>query len=432
MKVSVLGSGMAGCGAVHRLSELGVDTVTYDMRDHFGGHTASFEIDGFTLDEGPHVSFTKNDRVMDVLAENIDGEYFEHKTKVNNHWKGHWIKHPAQVNLHGLPTDVISRCIEDFVAASHAAETPPINNYADWLLAAFGETFATTFPMEYTKKYHTTPAENMSTDWIGPRLYRPEISEVLDGALNPKSGDVHYIGEFRYPKTGGFAAYLKPFLDKTELHLGHKLEAIDPEELTLRFTNGVEHPFEKLVSSVPLPELIPTIARTPEHVLDAAELLSCSEVVIVSVGVDREDLIDAHWTYFYDEDYFFTRLSTPHMQSINNTPPGHGCIQAECYYSKKYRPLDIRPDQCIEPVVRDLRRCGIIKEQDSVVFTHAMHIPYANVIFDLDRKQALKTCHEYLDELGIGYCGRYGEWVYTWTDQAFISGERVAEKVLDG
>ena len=59
-----------------------------------------------------------------------------------------------------------------------------------------------------------------------------------------------------------------------------------------------------------------------------------------------------------------------------------------------------------------------------------MHIPYANVIFDLERAGALKIVHGYLDEIGIAYCGRYGDWAYIWTDQSFISGENAAEKAL--
>ena len=169
----------------------------------------------------------------------------------------------------------------------------------------------------------------------------------------------------------------------------------------------------------------------PVDVLEASRKLSCSTVVIVSIGVNRADLIDAHWTYFYDRDYFFTRLSTPHLQSPHNVPPGCGSIQAECYYSEKYRPLDRKPEDCIKPVITDLKRCGILREGDTILFKHAMLVPYANVIFDLDRASALKTVHGYLDDIGIAYCGRYGDWAYIWTDESFMSGENAAQKVLD-
>ena len=52
------------------------------------------------------------------------------------------------------------------------------------------------------------------------------------------------------------------------------------------------------------------------------------------------------------------------------------------------------------------------------------------MIFDLERADALKTVHGYLDEMGIAYCGRYGDWAYIWTDESFMSGEQAAEKVL--
>ena len=172
------------------------------------------------------------------------------------------------------------------------------------------------------------------------------------------------------------------------------------------------------------------IVGAPRDVLEAAARLACSEAVIVSLGIDRADLVDAHWSYFYDRDIFFTRLSTPHLQSRNNVPPGCGSLQAECYYSKKYRPLDRRPEDCIEPVIADLKRCGVLRETDRILFRHAMHIPYANVIFDLESTPAAATVHGYLDDIGIGYCGRYGDWAYIWTDQSFVSGENALQKVL--
>ena len=150
----------------------------------------------------------------------------------------------------------------------------------------------------------------------------------------------------------------------------------------------------------------------------------------MNLVVDRRDLIDAHWTYIYDRDVFFTRVSTPHLQSPHNVPPGCGSLQAECYYSKKYRPLDRTPDACIEPTIRDLRRIGILREGDKVLYQETMHIDYANVIFDLERADALAIVHGYLDELGIAYCGRYGDWKYIWTDESFMSGEAAAEKIL--
>jgi len=52
------------------------------------------------------------------------------------------------------------------------------------------------------------------------------------------------------------------------------------------------------------------------------------------------------------------------------------------------------------------------------------------VIFDLDRMKAVETVHGYLNDVGIAYCGRYGDWGYMWTDESYISGENAAERAL--
>jgi protoporphyrinogen oxidase len=335
----------------------------------------------------------------------------------------------VQLHLHGLPEDVILKVIADFVEERQAPERP-VKNYADWLLSSFGRTFAELFPMQYTRKYHLTTAENMSTDWLGPRIYRPSLEEVLRGALSPSSPRGHYITHFRYPSDGGFTSYLNKFVPLGSMKLNHELVSVDHRAQLLYFSNGSMAHYDSLISSVPLPDLIGMIEGAPPDVVEAARCLACSTCVLVNIGVNREDLSRAHMTYFYDEDICFTRLGFPHMLTATNAPLGTGSIQAEVYFSHKYRPLTGSPDDCIEPVIRDLRRCGLLREDDRLLFRKAMLLPYANIIFDLDRAAALKTVHGYLDDIGIAYCGRYGDWGYMWTDESFISGEKAADRAI--
>jgi protoporphyrinogen oxidase len=284
--------------------------------------------------------------------------------------------------------------------------------------------------MQYTRKYHTTTADNLTTDWLGPRIYRPTFEELLRGVLSPSAPQVHYITHFRYPTNGGFVAYLKKFIPMGNLKLNHELVSINPSTRELKFSNGVVADYDALVSSLPLPDLIRMIEGAPSDVLEASRQLACTTCVLVNIGVNRQDLSKAHLTYFYDEDICFSRISFPHMLAASNVPPGTGSIQAEVYFSRKYKPFTGSPDDWIDPVIADLRRCGLLREDDQIMFRDAMLLPYANIIFDLDRAAAVKTIHGYLDELGIAYCGRYGDWGYLWTDESFKSGEVAATKAL--
>jgi protoporphyrinogen oxidase len=184
------------------------------------------------------------------------------------------------------------------------------------------------------------------------------------------------------------------------------------------------------VSSIPLPDLVPLIAGAPDDVRSATTRLACSSCVLVDIGVDRADLTPAHISYYYDRDIVFSRTSSPHLMSPHNAPSGCGSVQAEVYFSRKYKPMEGRPEDLLQPVIRDLKRVGLLRDSDRILFTDTKTIEYANIIFDHDRAEALRTVHGFLDDVGIRHCGRYGDWAYYWTDDAFKSGEAAATRAL--
>jgi len=430
-RVAVLGTGMSACGAADRLRSEAVETVLYDKNPYAGGHTITLKYEGgFLFDIGPHVSFTKDERIQDVFAESIGGAYETHAYEFSNYWQGCFVGHPAQTNLYGLPTDVIVKVIADFVA--QGAREEEIKNYEDWLRVAYGRSFAEWFPGRYTFKYHTTEARNLTTDWMGPRMYRPSLEEVLRGALAPASPNVHYIQSFRYPERGGFEAYVAGLAKRHHLELRSEVVRIEPKSRTLSFADGRTAGYDGLVSSIPLPEVVKLVAGAPPDVLAAAERLACSSCVLVNLGVGRDDFASTHISYFYDLDVVFPRVSFPHRMSGGNAPPGKGSIQVEIYFSKQYRPFTGQPKDWIEPTIRDLVRCGVLREDDEILLKDAVFVPYANIIFDHPRVEALATVRGFLDDVGVQTCGRYGEWAYYWTDDSYKSGERAAARSLEG
>ena len=427
---AVIGTGMAGFGAAYTLEAAGVPFLCYDKNPYYGGHTTTIERSGFFFDEGGHISFTKDERIKELLAGNVRGEFESPNLRIDNYWRGYRITHPVQCNLNVLPTKLTVSILKDFIAAS-SREASPVSNYSEWLEASYGKTFAETFPKVYGRKYHTVGAESMTTDWLGPRMYRPNLDEILHGAIAGQETVAHYVDGFRYPSRGGYMAYLAPFAERYELKLGFDVRVYDPRSNRLSFTNGQTASHSPVISSMPLPELIPRIRGVPADVRDAARSLAFTTAVLITIGVGRDQLSDTHITYFYDEDVVFPRINFPHMFSPNNAPPGKGCVQAEVYFSDKYRPLPNPPEDYVDAVVADLVKCGILEENEEILFTDARTIRYANVIYDQDRAAAVSLIHDYLDGIGVFYCGRYGDWNHAWTDEAFLSGERAAQRAID-
>lgn len=424
--VVVLGTGMAGFGAAHALDEAGTPFIMFDHTTYVGGHTRSFRYPGgYVFDEGGHISFTKDERIRDLLARQVAGRYEELQLRIDNYWHGHRIRHPVQCNLRGLPPDLVVDVIRDFVAVTEA----PLGEektYAEWLVQAYGRTFAETFPMPYGEKYHTVSMDQLTTDWIGPRMYRPTLDEIVFGALAGQRDNVHYVDAFRYPTSGGFMSYLEPFAERFDVRLDHGLTRIDWREHTLTFARGEEVAYDEVISSIPLPEVVPLLVDVPQTVREASDALAFTTAVAINIALDRPSISDTHITYFYDNDIVFSRVNLPHMFSAANAPDGVGLIQAEVYFSDKYKPLVGLGSDLVEPVVSDLRRTGFIEESDTILLQDPVVLRYANVIYDHDRNSALRIVHEFLDEIGVRYCGRYGDWDHAWTDEAFLSGESVA------
>ena len=219
--VVVLGTGMAGFGATHRLHAEGITPGVDDKNSYHGGHTTSFRSDsGFMFDIGPHISYTKDPRIQDLLADSVDQRYETLKINLNNYWRGHWPKHPVQQHLHGLPEEIIVKVIADFVQEQHAPERT-INNYDDWLLASFGRTFAEDFPMQYTRSTISPPQQHEHR-LARPALLSAELEEVLARRAVAAAPHIHYITHFRYPERGGFVSYLTKFVPKGQLQINHR------------------------------------------------------------------------------------------------------------------------------------------------------------------------------------------------------------------
>jgi protoporphyrinogen oxidase len=419
---------MAGLAAAQRLSDAGVKVEVFEAEHEWGGHTRSSERDGFVFDEGPHVSFTKDDAVRDLFTRGA-GDVLEFSAAITNYFRTHWVTHPAQCHLYGLDPDLVTACIADFVRTQ--ASPPKVETYADWCVAMFGQTFAEQFPFAYTRKYWTIEARNMTTDWVGSRMYPPKLEEVIRGALTAEQrGDFHYLSKFRYPKKGGYQSFMGAMYKPELLRLGKRVLSIDPKKKKIAFSDGSAVFYEYLISTMPLDALVRAMdpGQVPAAVRSATEKLLCSSLVLVDVAVRRPDLSRHHWFYVYDEDISFARGHYPHMLSAGNAPTGCGSIQLEVYHSR-YKSLDTSVAELPERVVGDLGRMGIVEKGD-VLWARAREVTYANVVFDEARGPALSVIEPWLDEQRILRAGRYGEWAYLWTDDAVRSGWRAADRVL--
>jgi protoporphyrinogen oxidase len=425
--IAILGAGISGLSTSYHLDHR--DAVIFEAADHYGGHVFSEVVDGFTWDDGPRLSFTTNEYVKRLFADCVDGEYEVIDTKVSNYYQGHWINHPAQTNLYQIPEPLRTRCLESFLESRNDDDVVP-ENYEQWLHQAMGPVFADTFPAVYTRKYWTTEPRNLDTDWVGNRVLKPDVDEVVNGAKGlTRRTTTHYLAEkeSRYPSRGGFFAYTHRLAEGASIRYESRMDRIDFSRRWMGFADGSEATYGRLVSTIPLPKLIGASQDAPASVKEAAALLKCTSFLRVDVAVRHPARREETWLYVYDEDKLSTRVSVMEKFSPNNAPPGKTGIQVEVYGSE-YRALPTDYEGVKRRVVEELVEMGLVDEAAAVQSINVKHVPQGNPIFDLNRRAAMAEIEDYLDRVGVVRVGRYGQWLYFMTDACVISGRRAANE----
>ncbi len=254
---------------------------------------------------------------------------------------------------------------------------------------------------------------------------------MIRGALRDTDLKLGTNPEFQYPRKAraGFGEIARVMASHIEsIHYGMEVESIDPQKKIVSFhSNGTAISYDNLVSTLPLPKLIAMLPAPPKEVLQAVAELRYNSIAIVNLGVDRSGLSTDHWIHYPEDDISFFRISFPTNFVSDLCPSGTDMVQAEISYNKN-RPPD--RNTLIDQVVRDLIKVDVLASDDRLVFQDVVYVEYGYVIYDHNRKEAVRTIHEYLHSLDIHACGRYGAWEYLWSDEAVMSGKAAAECVL--
>lgn len=412
----ILGAGISGISASYHLNQKGIENIVFEKDDEWGGLCGNFEIDGFRFDKAIHLSFTKDEDVQELFSKSC--EYFTHKPLAYNYYKGTWLKHPAQNNLEPLTLDEKIDIIGDFVENSNKKEN--IQNYEEWLIAQYGNYFSEKFPIPYTRKYWTLDAKDLSTTWVGNRMYQPNIKEVLKGAFEKETPNTYYANEMRYPVKGGYKSFLNYMRKDCDIKVNKKVIQIDTLEKIIYFEDGTNQKFDQLVSSIPLPEYISLMKDMPDNVKIACENLKYTSVALVSIGLNKANVPKHLWFYIYDEDILPSRCYSPSIKSPDNVPNGCSSLQFEVYFSKD-KPLNLSHDKLIEHVIDKSEKMEILNKED-VLIKDCRVLEYGNVIFYQGMEDDRKIILDFLEKNKIKTIGRFGKWEYLWSDQSLMSG----------
>lgn len=422
MKI-IIGSGLSGLSAAYHL---GRDYRILERNGELGGLCRSVTAKGYIFDLAPHIFFTGNQYVNNLVNELLNGDLIRQRRRAYIYLHGTYIEYPFEANLHGLPQEVIDECIE---GARHKPEIHP-RNFMEWIRVTMGEGVAKHYMVPYNEKIWKYPLEEMGIDWVAGRLPSPSLEEMVKGSqckVNREYGSNAY---FLYPRLGGIGAIPNALAKRVEgISLNSNVTEIRTtgKRLEVFYTRNGESQMQeadRILSSAPLPELVKMIKSAPEEVIKASEGLIYNSLVCFNIGVDRKAISDKHWLYFPEKEYPFNRISFPMNLSPVTVPEGKSSVLAEVTY--RGTKLDI--DETKGKVREGLINTDILRDDDRLDVFDALDFKYAYVIYDLQHRRNVNLIQTYLNSLRITSMGRFGDWEYLNMDKSILSGKRAVEE----
>ncbi len=432
--IGILGGGLAGLSAAYHIEKAGRrDYLVLEKETRPGGLSRSWSAKGYTFDYGPHIIYTKDEYAMGLFRSFLKGNLAQKRRENFIYLHDTLVKYPFETFLFGLPPKVILECLEGVLDARKCAPKDRPANFRDWILQTFGEGIAKHYFIPYNQKVWKHPLEKMGIDWISGRVPNPDIKDMLRGALGIQNREFGPNANFHYPVRGGIGSLpaamamcvqnLRPGCEVTGISKG--AGGLDVA-FTFRGREQVQ-PFRRLISTLPLPELVPLVEDAPAEVRQAAKDLVFTRLVCMGIGVERGCISDKHSIYYPEKEFLFNRISFPMNMAASTAPKGHSSILVEVTHRKDERP-DL--ERTGRRVLKDLERAGILRKGDKIDHQEVRTYSHGYVVYDLDHRKNVDIIHEYLKGIGVWPAGRFGDWEYHNMDRSMLSGKRAAEDAM--
>lgn len=442
-QIVILGAGLSGLSSAYFLEQKGFyDLKIFEKNSSPGGLLRSFNQDGFTFDFTGHLLHVNNNNFYNFLNSIAGIENFDNICRNSSIYSRNiHTAFPYQMNLAGLPENVIINCISGFINRKSFIKKP--KSFYEWVLKYFGPGFAKNFFIPYNNKLLSFNTKKITPSWTSRFVPQTNIKDLLSGALNKKNKtSIGYNSYFYYPKNGGINYLIDNFKNKikTKIYTNYNCIEIDIKNKILYFDNGHKEYYEYLITTIPLNNLLnnfssygSTLLRSPSfegqaHFKNISKKLICNSVINFNLGFNRENITDYHWIYYPEKDFNFYRIGFWNNINKNSVPKGHSAIYGEISYipgTKSEKELFNLTKKSIEQTLKIFNLT-----QKNIVTEKILHIDHAYVIYDFWREKNINKILETLKNLNIHSIGRYGEWNYSSMQEAVLQAKNIADEFL--
>lgn len=434
MKVTILGGGLSAISLAYFLQEDGqIEEITIlEKEDDIGGLCRSIHKDGYTYDIGPHILFSKDKEMLNLMLE-VTSETNKLRRSNQIIHKGKYVQYPFENDLSKLP-------LEDLNYAVTAFQNNPYENYEaqnmlQFFLKTFGEGITNLYLRPYNEKIWKHDPSFMDTQMV-ERIPKPTDEEIMRSAAGETvDGYVHQL-YFDFPRTGGIEAVVKGFADrlneKCRILLNQNIESVSKSgnHYSVR-TEGEEFISDRVVSTIPVQELTKRYVGAMEKIGTYVQDLKYNSIIIAFVKT-KEDLSGNNFAFMIaDKQVLFHRISKMDFLGENYRSDSATYMVEITFRQGDW--IDILSRSALEDkIVSGLQEIQFIKKPEDAQFIHITKHQYAYVIYDLNHKSNMDRIREYFGGEGIDLNGRFGNFEYWNMDRILRESKNLAENLLKG
>lgn len=437
----ILGAGPTGLGAARRLQELGEnDWQIVEAASEPGGLAMSFSDEkGFTWDIGGHVQFSHYEYFDRAMVEFLGEDGWLHHQRESWVWmRDRFIPYPFQNNIRRLPPEDLNKCLQGLLDITKTPRPKP-HTFREWIDATFGPGLAEVFMLPYNFKVWAFPPELMNAVWVGERVAVTDLSRVLANLAMGRD-DLSWgpNNTFQFPKHGGTGAIWKACakrLPRARIRLNSRVTGIDLAEKVVVTADGERFGYERLISTIPLAELIRLSSQSQlQPLADRGLLSSTSHIFGLGLkGKPRDELATKCWMYFPEDNCPFYRVTVFSNYSPNNVPDitKHWSLMAEVSESPHKR---VNAGHLLEEVIQGALNTRLIEKREDIVSTWSFRARYGYPTPGLHRDEVLSELIPFFEDRDVYSRGRFGLWKYEVSNQdhSFMQGVEVVERLVNG
>jgi protoporphyrinogen oxidase len=425
MNVGILGGGLVGLVIGSHCHRHSCEVLEADST--VGGHCRSLVEGGYTFDlGGPHVLFSRNKEILSHMYRKL-GDNVAQRRRRNCIWyMGNFVKYPFENGLYDLPPNDRYECLYHYLHNDYPAPT----NFKEWIFHTFGRGIAEKYMLPYNEKIWNTPAERMAFDWVDGRVPRPPVEDIIKSAVGVETEGYTHQLDFGYPKSGGIEAIPRAYAGGCQaITEGFRVQKVWKQGEKWFVSDGrTVKSFEKLVSTIPIHDLIDALPEVPQQIRDDVASLKFNSLILVMIGARARARLPYTAIYVPDPAFSFHRLSFPTNFTDEGAPEDHMAIAVEITTNPGDGIHELDDGKVVSNVIAGLSAMNIL-DPVAVDFSRVYRTKHAYVVRTLDYSQKLKSGLEYLHQLGIVSVGRNAEFEYINMDEAVRRGLEAAKRL---